>query len=109
VRTDVSENEQPRVKFEQPLDVRVMTIDGTQCVEARLIDISESEARIDLAGKAAELNEFFLLLTGFGGPVYRRCTRNWVNGRQMGVGFKRTDIGIRSPLVIPLELTDIAP
>jgi hypothetical protein len=109
VRTNVSGKDEPHIKFEQLLDVRVMTIDGTRCEEAHLIEISDSEARIELTGKAGELSEFFLMLTGFGSPVFRRCTRKWVNGSQMGVGFKRTDIGIKSWKEIPQEQSGIAP
>jgi hypothetical protein len=86
-----------------------MSIDGTRCDEARLMEISDSEALLELTGKAGELSEFFLMLTGFGSPVFRRCTRKWVNGRQMGVGFKRTDIGIKSSKQIPQEQSGIAP
>ena len=89
MRTDESGKDEPRVRFERPLDVRVMTIDGTRCSEGRLIEISDSEAQIELTGQAAELSEFFLMLTGFGNPVFRRCRRKWVHGAQMGVSFER--------------------
>jgi hypothetical protein len=95
------EKHEPNVKFEQALDIRVMTIDGTRCGEGRLIEISDSEAQIELTGHAAELSEFFLMLTGFGNPVYRRCRRKWVHGAQIGVSFKRTDIGIKSSKELP--------
>jgi hypothetical protein len=97
------EKDEPHVKFDPPLDIRVMTIDGTWCGEGRLIDISDSEAQIEFTGHAAELNEFFLMLTGFGNPVYRRCRRKWVDGAQIGVTFKRTDIGIKPPKEVPQE------
>ncbi len=77
----------PRVKFERPLAARAMAIDGTWCRECLLIDVSETGARIELKSPAAELAEFFLLLTAFGDPVYRRCTRQWVDGVLMGVTF----------------------
>ena len=103
MRIDPSETDEPHVKFDQPLDIKVMTIDGTRCGEGRLIEISDSEAQIELTGHAAELNEFFLLLTGFGNPVFRRCRRKWVRGTQMGVSFDRTDIGIKSSKEVPQE------
>ena len=28
-----SDDDKPKVKFERPLDIRVMTIDGTRCVK----------------------------------------------------------------------------
>ena len=96
MRTD--EKDVPHVKFDQPLDIRVMTIDGTRCGEGRLIEISDHEAQIELTGHTAELSEFFLMLTEFGNPVFRRCTRKWVQGAQIGVSFKRTDIGLKSKL-----------
>jgi hypothetical protein len=96
MRIDPSETDEPHVKFDQPLDIKVMTIDGTRCGEGRLIEISDSEAQIELTGHAAELNEFFLLLTGFGNPVFRRCRRKWVDGALMGVNFNNTQIKIKS-------------
>jgi hypothetical protein len=82
-----------RVGFENPLDVRVMAIDGTWCIDGQLIDVSETGARIRLTGSAAKDTEFFLLLTKFGDPVFRRCKRRWVNGALMGVSFYRDFIG----------------
>ena len=96
MRTDESGEDEPRVKFERPLDITVMTIDGTRCGEGRLIEISDSEAQIELTGHVAELNEFFLLLTGFGNPVFRRCRRKWVDGARMSVNFNNTQIKIKS-------------
>jgi hypothetical protein len=82
-----------RVGFENPLDVRVMAIDGTWCIDGQLIDVSETGARISLTSSAAKDREFFLLLTKFGDPVFRRCKRKWVNGTLMGVSFHRGFIG----------------
>jgi PilZ domain-containing protein len=86
----------PRVKFERPLDARAMAIDGTCCRECRLIDVSETGARIEMTSPAAGLTEFFLLLTTFGNPVFRRCTRSWVDGVLMGVTFQKDPIGEKS-------------
>jgi hypothetical protein len=85
------ENDEPRVKFEQPLDIKVMSIDGTRCGEGCLIEISDREAQIKLTGHVAELSEFFLMITGFGNPVFRRCRRTWIHGQQIGVSFQRTN------------------
>jgi hypothetical protein len=82
-----------RVQFEQPLDARLMAIDGTWCRECHLIDVSETGARIELASPAAELKEFFLLLTKFNNPVFRRCERQWIDGTQMGVKFHTGPVG----------------
>jgi hypothetical protein len=83
----------PRVKFDRPLDVRAMAIDGTWCRDCLLMDVSATGARIQLTSPAAELVEFFLLLTTFGNPVFRRCTRKWVDGLMMGVTFHRGPVG----------------
>ena len=56
-------NDARHVKFDQPLEVRLMTIDGTWCDECSLINISDAAAQIELTGRAAELSEFFLMLT----------------------------------------------
>ena len=103
MRTD--ENDEPNVKFDRPLDIRVMTIDGTRCGEGRLIEISDSDAVIELTSHAVDHAEFFLLLTGFGNPVFRRCTRKWVHGAQIGVTFDTTNIGIKSAKEAPEELS----
>ena len=76
-----------RVHFEPPREVAVMSIDGTWRAEAVLIDISATDARIRSPILRAELPEFFLMLTTFGNPVFRRCTRAWVNGPEMGLTF----------------------
>ena len=60
-----------------------------------------------LTGHAAELSEFFLMLTEFGNPVFRRCRRKWVRGAQIGVSFKRTDIGIKSSKEVPQEQSGV--
>ncbi len=78
-----------RVQFERPLDAKVMAIDGTWRHECQLLDVSESGARITLACPATDLTEFFLVLSSFGSPVYRRCKRAWVDGAQMGVAFQK--------------------
>jgi hypothetical protein len=84
--------EAKRVGFENPLDVRVMAIDGTWCHDGQLIDVSETGARIRLTVSVVNDTEFFLLLTKFGDPVFRMCIRRWVDGTLMGVSFHRESI-----------------
>ena len=84
-----------RVTFENPLDVRVMAIDGTWCRDCQLIDVSETGARVRLTGPAPNDIEFFLLLTKFGDPVFRRCKRKWFDGPLMGVSFQKDLIGVK--------------
>ena len=57
-----------------------------------MIDVSETGARIELSSPAAELTEFFLLLTQLGNPV--RCKREWIDGTLMGVSFRRDAVGV---------------
>jgi hypothetical protein len=90
-----------RVRFENPLDVRVMAIDGTWCRDCQLIDVSETMAQIRLTGPAEDDTEFFLLLTRFGDPVFRMCTRRWVDGTLMEVSFHRDFMGAK-PLAQPM-------
>lgn len=87
---------EPRVQFEPPLDVRVMTIDGTWSGERGLIESSDNGARLKVAGHATELTDFFLILNGFGRPVFRHCKKVWVEGQLVGVSFNKTNIGIKS-------------
>jgi hypothetical protein len=82
-----------RVKFETPLDVRVMAIDGAWCIDCQLLDVSDYGAQLRLPTPAGDV-EFFLLLTKFG-EVYRRCKRVWVNGTLIGVAFSKDAIGIK--------------
>lgn len=90
-------NSAKRVTFEQPLEVRVMAIDGTWCLDCQLIDVSENGAQIRLTSPAATDVEFFLLLTQFGDPVFRRCKRRWIDGMLMGLSFHKDAVG-RKPL-----------
>jgi hypothetical protein len=99
--TGASEQDERRVSFMPPLAVTAMTIDGTWRVDGLLKDISDSDARIELTDYAADLSEFFLLLTTFGNPVFRRCKRRWINGAQMGVSFVKSSIGIQSSSDLP--------
>ncbi len=52
----------PRVQFERPLRAQLMAIDGTWRRDCLVVDVSETGARIELTGPAAELIEFFLML-----------------------------------------------
>lgn len=91
-----NEEDALRVTFERPLEVRVMAIDGTWSRDCFLIGVSDTRAEIEVTGLPAELSEFFLLLTSFGSPVFRRCKREWVQGARVGVSFNKTSIGMKS-------------
>jgi hypothetical protein len=90
------QDDAPRVRFDRPLQVKVMAVDRTWCRDSLVIDISDTGAEIEVAGYAAELTEFFLLLTSFGNRVFRRCKREWVHGARVGVRFNKTNIGMKS-------------
>ena len=64
MRTD--ESDEPNVKFDRPLDIRVMTIDGTWSGEGLLMEMTDAGARLKMTGHASELTEFFLILNRFG-------------------------------------------
>jgi hypothetical protein len=85
----------PRVQFERPLRAQLMAIDGTWRRDCLVVDVSETGARIELTGPAAELIEFFLMLSTFGNPVFRRCRREWVDGTLIGVSFHKSSIGTK--------------
>ena len=87
---------EPRVIFERPLGVRLMTIDGTRTSDCLLIEMTDTGARLKVTDHAAALTEFFLILNSFGSPVFRHCKRVWVDGDQMGVSFNKTNIGIKT-------------
>jgi hypothetical protein len=87
---------EPRVIFERPLGVRVMTIDGTRTSDCLLIEMTDAGARLKVTDHAAALTEFFLILNSFGPPVFRHCKSVWVDGDQMGVSFNKANIGIKT-------------
>jgi hypothetical protein len=86
----------PRIQFERPIEARLMAIDGTWCRDCLLVDVSATGARIELTSHAAELIEFFLMLSTFGSPVFRRCKSEWVDGTRMGVSFQIGPVGTKS-------------
>jgi PilZ domain len=77
-----------RVTFERGIAAQMMGIDGTWRRECTMEDISETGAKLTVAGSVEGLNlkEFFLLLSSTG-LAYRRCELSWVNGDQIGVNF----------------------
>ena len=82
-----------RFRFEHPLDVRILAIDGTWCRDCQLIEVSESSAQISLSGSPVSDAEMILLLTKFGCPVFRMCKRTSVDGGLMNLAFHRDVFG----------------
>jgi PilZ domain len=96
VRID-KRNGTTRVQFDPALKVTMMAIDGTWHHEGLLIDVSDSGAQIAVQGSGALTEEFFLLLSSIGAPVFRRCRRAWVEGKRIGVCFDKTRLSERLP------------
>jgi hypothetical protein len=97
-----------RVEFEPALKVRIMAIDGTWARECLLIDASDTGAQIALVGPATSTQEFFLVLSSIGIPVFRRCKRAWTEGDRIGVSFdKKGPQAKPKPLSRDLEITQV--
>jgi len=66
----------------------MMAIDGTWRRACRVLDVSETGAKMTIEGSIVglPLKEFFLLLSSTG-LAYRRCELVWVNGEEIGVNF----------------------
>ncbi len=77
-----------RVNFERGVDVFMMGIDGTWRRSCRMIDVSQTGARLFVKNsiEGLDLKEFFLLLSSTG-LAYRRCKLVRVAGEEIGVEF----------------------
>ena len=76
-----------RVQFEPSYPARIVSIDGTRCLNCEIVDISQTDAQLSVQGAMNELKEFFLVLSTVGKPAYRRCRLVWVRGDRIGVLF----------------------
>ena len=81
-----------RVDFERGIPVYMMGIDGTWRRDCKMIDVSQTGARLIIEGslEGLDLKEFFLLLSSTG-LAYRRCELVRVAGDQIGVTFLSQD------------------
>ncbi len=79
-----------RVTFERGFPVWLMAIDGTWRRNCRMMDVSETGARliVESSIEGINLKEFFLLLSSTG-LAFRRCELAWVNGEEIGATFLR--------------------
>ncbi|MFB9265989.1 PilZ domain-containing protein [Bradyrhizobium erythrophlei] len=77
-----------RIRLEHPYPVNLMGVDGTWRRSCVLLDISQSGARLEVAGTLEVLRaqEFFLLLSSRG-LAFRRCELVRVDGAEVGVRF----------------------
>ena len=85
-----AETPEQRVKFEHPIPVQIMAIDGTWRRACELKSVSDFDAVLIVEGsvQGLSLKEFFLLLSSTG-LAYRRCELACVNGDEIGVNFLR--------------------
>jgi hypothetical protein len=82
----------PRVQFETPIEGQMMAIDGTWRRKCTVVDMSDTGAQLCVNDSGAAIAEFFLLLSPFGHPVFRRCKRAWTKGDRTGVEFDKTKV-----------------
>jgi hypothetical protein len=77
-----------RVAFERGINTFIMGVDGTWRRDCTMHDVSETGAKLTVAGSLEGLviKEFLLLLTN-SGTAYRRCETAWINGDQIGAKF----------------------
>jgi hypothetical protein len=80
-----------RVNFERGVDVFIMGIDGTWRRSCRMIDVSQTGARLCVENsiEGLDLKEFFLVLSSTG-LAYRRCRMVRLAGDQIGVEFLKS-------------------
>ena len=89
-----------RVTFERGFPVWLMAIDGTWRRNCRMMDVSETGARlvVESSIEGINLKEFFLLLSSTG-LAYRRCELVRVNGTEMDIRFLRGKQAKKRPRV----------
>jgi len=77
-----------RVNFDRGVPVFMMGIDGTWRRGCKLVDVSQTGARLRVEGslEGLDLKEFFLLLSSTG-LAYRRCQLVRLAGDEIGVEF----------------------
>jgi hypothetical protein len=82
-----------RVRFDRGVQVYMMGIDGTWRRDCRMMDVSQTGARLSVLNsiEGLDLNEFFLLLSSTG-LAYRRCKLVRVTGDEIGVEFLASEI-----------------
>jgi hypothetical protein len=75
------------VTFETPRPGKLVAIDGTSCRDCEILDLSQAGAQLRIQDSLGNTQEFFLLLTNFGAPVFRRCKVLKVQGDRLDVEF----------------------
>jgi PilZ domain len=97
-----------RVEFERGVHVYIMGIDGTWRRDCKMIDVSQTGARLCIEGslEGLDLKEFFLLLSSTG-LAYRRCRMVRLAGDQIGVEFLKPDKKAKKKASVRQRLTDV--
>jgi hypothetical protein len=67
---------------------KVVASDGSWNRDCRVLDVSQTGAKLAFE-KATELPEDFILVLSQQGNAMRRCRVVWAAGREMGVRFER--------------------
>jgi hypothetical protein len=75
------------VSFEKPRAGKLVAIDGTTCRDCDVLELSQTGAELRIDASPGNAQEFFLLLTSFGAPVFRRCKLLRVRGDKLDVEF----------------------
>jgi len=77
-----------RVELEHAHTVNLMGVDGTWRRTCKLLDVSDTGAKLAVEGpvNVLQAREFFLLLSSTG-LAFRRCELVWIDGDQAGVRF----------------------
>jgi len=75
------------VSFETPRLGKLVAIDGTTCRDCEILVLSQAGAQLRIQDSLGNTQEFFLLLTNFGAPVFRRCKVLKVQGDRLDVEF----------------------
>ena len=97
-----------RVDFERGVHVYIMGIDGTWRRDCKMIDVSQTGARLCIEGsfEGLDLKEFFLLLSSTG-LAYRRCRMVRLAGDQIGVEFLKPDKNAKKKASVGQRSTDV--
>jgi hypothetical protein len=83
----VGTEESISVSFETPRHGKLVAIDGTSCRECDVLELSQTGAQLRIDDSLGSTQEFFLLLTNFGAPVFRHCKVLRVQGERLDVEF----------------------
>ena len=70
--------------------VAILRPDGTLVCECTLRDVSDTGARLKLAGEGSatvEISQQFVLSLSTRGNIFRQCETVWRNGDEIGVRF----------------------